>query len=292
MLIAIYGKSLNNYNANPIQRLIAKLEEAGAELCVHEDFYTIIKEKIKFTSIISFFKDEKVLLKRPNFFCSIGGDGTMLKTITLVGASEIPIIGINTGRLGFLSGISIQDIESAIDKIFVGDFDLDKRSLVRLESVNNPYLKSNFALNEITIHKNDNTTMMTIHAWVNGEFLNAYWADGLIISTPTGSTAYSLSCGGPLVMPDSANFIITPISPHNLNVRPIIISDKDVVTLKVEARNKNFLVTLDSRQEVFDADEELTILREKFEINLVRLKGNDFMSTLRQKLMWGIDKRN
>ena len=292
MLIAIYGKSLNNYNANPIQRLIAKLEEAGAELCVHEDFYTIIKEKIKFTSIISFFKDEKVLLKRPNFFCSIGGDGTMLKTITLVGASEIPIIGINTGRLGFLSGISIQDIESAIDKIFVGDFDLDKRSLVRLESVNNPYLRSNFALNEITIHKNDNTTMMTIHAWVNGEFLNAYWADGLIISTPTGSTAYSLSCGGPLVMPDSANFIITPISPHNLNVRPIIISDKDVVTLKVEARNKNFLVTPDSRQEVFDADEELTILREKFEINLVRLKGNDFMSTLRQKLMWGIDKRN
>jgi NAD+ kinase len=292
MLIAIYGKSLNNYNANPIQRLIAKLEEAGAELCVHEDFYIIIKEKIKFTSIISFFKDEKVLLKRPNFFCSIGGDGTMLKTITLVGASEIPIIGINTGRLGFLSGISIQDIESAIDKIFVGDFDLDKRSLVRLESVNNPYLRSNFALNEITIHKNDNTTMMTIHAWVNGEFLNAYWADGLIISTPTGSTAYSLSCGGPLVMPDSANFIITPISPHNLNVRPIIISDKDVVTLKVEARNKNFLVTLDSRQEVFDADEELTILREKFEINLVRLKGNDFMSTLRQKLMWGIDKRN
>ena len=292
MLIAIYGKSLNNYNANPIQRLIAKLEEAGAELCVHEDFYTIIREKIKFTSIISFFKDEKVLLKRPNFFCSIGGDGTMLKTITLVGASEVPIIGINTGRLGFLSGISIQDIEPAIDKIFAGDFDLDKRSLVRLESVNNPYLRSNFALNEITIHKNDNTTMMTIHAWVNGEFLNAYWADGLIISTPTGSTAYSLSCGGPLVMPDSANFIITPISPHNLNVRPIIISDKDVVTLKVEARNKNFLVTLDSRQEVFDADEELTILREKFEINLVRLKGNDFMSTLRQKLMWGIDKRN
>ncbi len=292
MLIAIYGKSLNNYNANPIQRLITKLEEAGAELCVHEDFYTIIKEKIKFTSIISFFKDEKVLLKRPNFFCSIGGDGTMLKTITLVGASEIPIIGINTGRLGFLSGISIEDIEPAMDKIFAGNFDLDKRSLVRLESVNNPYLRSNFALNEITVHKNDNTTMMTIHTWVNGEFLNAYWADGLIISTPTGSTAYSLSCGGPLVMPDSANFIITPISPHNLNVRPIIISDKDVVTLKVEGRNKNFLVTLDSRQEVFDADEELTIMREKFEINLVRLKGNDFMSTLRQKLMWGMDKRN
>jgi len=292
MLIAIYGKSLNNYNANPIQRLITKLEESGAELCVHEDFYAIIKEKIRFTTIISFFKDEKVLLKKPNFFCSIGGDGTMLKTITLVGASEIPIIGINTGRLGFLSGISIEEIETAMDRIFAGNFELDKRSLVRLEAVNNPYLRSNFALNEITVHKNDNTTMMTIHTWVNGEFLNAYWADGLIISTPTGSTAYSLSCGGPLVMPDSANFIITPISPHNLNVRPIIISDKDVVTLKIEGRNKNFLVTLDSRQEVFDADEELTIMREKFEINLVRLQGNDFMSTLRQKLMWGMDKRN
>lgn len=292
MLIAIYGKSLNIYNANPIQRLIAKLESSGAELCVHEDFYAIIKDKISFNTIISFFKDEKVLIKKPDFFCSIGGDGTMLKTITLVGASGIPIIGLNTGRLGFLSGISIEDIESAMEKIFNGNFELDKRSLVRLEAFNNPYLKNNFALNEITVHKNDNTTMMTIHTWVNGEFLNAYWADGLIISTPTGSTAYSLSCGGPLVMPDSANFIITPISPHNLNVRPIIISDKDVVTLKIEGRNKSFLVTLDSRQEVFDAAEELTIMREKFEINLVRLKGNDFMSTLRQKLMWGLDKRN
>lgn len=292
MLFAIYGKSLNNYNASPIQRLITKLEECGVELCVHEDFYAIIKEKIVFKTIISFFKDDKILQKKPSFFCSIGGDGTMLKTITMVGASEIPVIGINTGRLGFLSGISIEEIEDAIDKILTGVYEIDKRSLIRLESPNNPYKKSNFALNEITVHKNDNTTMMTIHAWVNGEFLNAYWADGLIISTPTGSTAYSLSCGGPLVMPDSANFIITPISPHNLNVRPIIISDKDVVTLKIEGRNKNFLVTLDSRQEIFNADEELTIMKENFSINLVRLQGSDFMSTLRQKLMWGMDKRN
>ncbi|MCC6252621.1 MAG: NAD kinase [Bacteroidia bacterium] len=292
MLIAIYGKSLNNYNASPIQRLITKLESAGAELCLHQDFYNIIKEKIKFSTIISCFKDDKVLQRKPSFFCSIGGDGTMLKTITLVGNSNIPIIGINTGRLGFLSGISIEDIETAIDLIFVGKYELDKRSLVRLEAAQNPFGKFNFGLNEVTVHKNDNTTMMTIHTYVNGEFLNSYWADGLIISTPTGSTAYSLSCGGPLVMPDSSNFIITPISPHNLNVRPIIISDKDIVTLRVEGRNDNFLVTLDSRQEIFDANEELTIMRENFMINLVRIKGNDFMNTLRLKLMWGIDKRN
>ncbi len=292
MLVAIYGKSLNNYNSQPIQRLISKLESAGSEICVHEDFFGIIKEKIKFNSIISYFKDEKVLLKKPNFFCSIGGDGTMLKTITLVGAGNVPIIGINTGRLGFLSGISIDDIEGAIDKIFAGQYELDDRTLVRLEALNNPFNRINFALNEVTVHKNDNTTMMTIHTYINGEFLNSYWADGLIISTPTGSTAYSLSCGGPLVIPDSENFIVTPISPHNLNVRPIVISDKDVITLKIEGRNKDFLVTLDSRQEVFDAQEELTIMKESFKVRLVRLSGNDFMSTLRKKLMWGMDQRN
>ena len=292
MLIAILGKSLNNYNASPIQRMISKLEDAGAELCIHEEFYYLIKDKITFKGIVSLFNSEKVIQKKPKFFCSIGGDGTMLKTITFVGASGIPIIGINTGRLGFLSGISIDDIESALEKILEGAYEIDTRALIRLESLNNPFNKFNFALNEITVHKNDNTTMMTIHAYINGQFLNAYWADGLIISTPTGSTAYSLSCGGPIVMPDSASFIITPISPHNLNVRPIIISDKDVITLKVEGRNKNYLVTLDSRQEVFDADEELTLMREKFDISLVRLPGNDFMNTLRQKLMWGMDKRN
>ncbi len=292
MLVAIYGKSLNNYNSGPIQRLITKFEMLGVDLCIHEDFYQLIKERIKFSAMCSIFDSDKVLSKKPDFFCSIGGDGTMLKTITFVGGSGIPIIGINTGRLGFLSGISIDEIEPAVDLIMRGEYELDKRTLARLECLNNPFGKFNFALNEVAIHKNDTTTMMTIETEINGQFLNAYWADGLLISTPTGSTAYSLSCGGPLVMPDSENFVVTPIAPHNLNVRPIVISDKDILTLRVEGRIKDFLVTLDSRQATFDAKEELTIMREKFVINLVRLPGNDFMRTLRQKLMWGIDKRN
>jgi NAD+ kinase len=161
-----------------------------------------------------------------------------------------------------------------------------------LETQNDLFGSQNFALNEISVHRKDTSAMITIHTFLNGEFMNSYWADGLIISTPTGSTAYSLSCGGPVVMPDSENFIVTPISPHNLNVRPMIISDKDILTLRVEGRNKQFLISLDSRSDSFEANIELTIRKAPFEVKLVRLKGDAFLTTLRQKLMWGIDKRN
>jgi NAD+ kinase len=229
---------------------------------------------------------------KPDLFCSIGGDGTMLNTVTFVGDSGIPVVGINTGRLGFLSGINIEEIEHSIEDILNGNYDIDKRALIRLDTNNNLFGKRNFALNEIAVSRKDSSAMITIHAYLNDVFLNSYWADGLIISTPTGSTAYSLSCGGPVVMPDSENFIITPISPHNLNVRPVIISDRDVIRLKVEGRNKEFLVSLDSRPMSFESEIDLVIKKEAFKINLIRLKGNDFTSTLRQKLMWGVDKRN
>ncbi len=292
MKIAIFGKSLNDYNAKPIQRLISKLEDSEVELMVNTHFFDLIKGRIFFKNPVVTYSDERVLAMSPDYFCSIGGDGTMLSTVTFVGKSGVPIIGVNTGRLGFLSGIAIDTIEESLDQILSGKIEIDKRSLVMLETQSDLFGSQNFALNEISVHRKDTSAMITIHAYLNGEFMNSYWADGLIISTPTGSTAYSLSCGGPVVMPDSENFIVTPISPHNLNVRPMIISDKDILTLRVEGRNKQFLISLDSRSDIFEADVELTIKKAPFEVRLVRLSGDAFLNTLRKKLMWGIDKRN
>lgn len=259
---------------------------------VNTHFFDLIKGRIFFQNPILTYADERVLAMKPDYFCSIGGDGTMLSTVTFVGKSGVPIIGVNTGRLGFLSGIAIDTIEESLDQILAGKIEIDKRSMVMLETQNDLFGSQNFALNEISVHRKDTSAMITIHTFLNGEFMNSYWADGLIISTPTGSTAYSLSCGGPVVMPDSENFIVTPISPHNLNVRPMIISDKDILTLRVEGRNKQFLISLDSRSDSFEANIELTIRKAPFEVKLVRLKGDAFLTTLRQKLMWGIDKRN
>jgi len=290
--IALYGKTINDYNVGPMQRLISKLEEAGIYLIIHSHLYQLSQGRIVFRRDHSLFTDTEDLTQRPDFFCSVGGDGTMLNTVVLAADTGVPIMGINTGRLGFLSGISIEDIEQALDRIMVGDYEIEERMLIRLNTPGAVFGNKNFALNEVAIHRSESSAMMTIHAYLNGKFMNSYWADGLIISTPTGSTAYSLSCGGPIVMPDSGNFIITPISPHNLNVRPVIISDRDTISLKVEGRTKNFMVSLDSRPASFQNGEELIVSREKFNVKLIRLPGNDFLHTLRTKLMWGLDSRN
>lgn len=275
-----------------MQRLITKLQEAGIHLSIHRHLHELAQGRIVFQRDYSLFTDIQDLRFRPDFFCSVGGDGTMLNTVVISGNSGIPIMGINTGRLGFLSGISIDDIESALDRILSGDYEIEERMLLRLDTPTQLFGEKNFALNEVAIHRSDSSAMMTIHAYLNGKFMNSYWADGLIISTPTGSTAYSLSCGGPIVMPDSGNFIVTPISPHNLNVRPVIISDRDTISLRVEGRTRSFMVSLDSRPASFLKEEEITISREKFSVKLLRLPGNDFLQTLRTKLMWGLDSRN
>ena len=183
-------------------------------------------------------------------------------------------------------------IEEAIDQLLIGAFMIDKRSVIKLETDAKIFGNENFALNELTIHKKDTQSMIVIHAYVDGKFLNTYWADGLIIATPTGSTAYSLSCGGPIILPSSSNFIITPVAPHNLNVRPVLISDQSVVTLRVEGRSDNFLISMDSRSNSIDAETVLTLMRHNFDINLIRLKNHSFLKTLRNKLNWGYDKRN
>lgn len=292
MNVALYGKSLNSYNLEPIKNAIAKLEQLGSNLLINTEFYELIKPLIPFTSIVSIYEGNSSLMNKADLLISIGGDGTILNALPLIKNTKIPIVGINTGRLGFLATINIEEIEQAINLISEGKGLVEERTLLSLESEIDLFGSNNFALNEFTLRANGNSAMITIHVYSNGLLLNTYWADGLIISTPTGSTAYSMSCGGPIVMPDSENFVITPIAPHNLNVRPMIISDKDILTLKAVGRNKKFLVTLDSRSEVIDADVELTVKKERFTASIIRLPHHDFPSTLREKLLWGLDFRN
>ena len=220
------------------------------------------------------------------------GYGTLLDTLALVRDSGLPIIGINFGRLGFLASINKDEIRTAIHALQNKEYALDKRSLLSLESKHGLFGEENFALNDITIHRRDNSAMMIIHAFMNGEFVNSYWADGLIIATPTGSTAYSLSCGGPIIYPSSQNFVITPIAPHNLNVRPLIIPDDVSLTFEIEARSAKFLVSCDSRTVTVDRSVKITLNKAAFSVNLVRLNNESYLTTLRNKLLWGIDTRN
>lgn len=223
---------------------------------------------------------------------SLGGDGTLLDTVTLVRDSGIPILGINYGRLGFLANIGREEIVSAIEAIANRNYVLDKRSLIHLESNVKIFGKTPYALNEFTILKKDSSSMIKIHTYLNGEFLNTYWADGLIVSTPTGSTGYSLSCNGPVVFPDNSSFIITPVAPHNLNIRPIIVPDNTIISFELEGRADEFVCTLDSRREVISKEIQLAVKKEAFYVNLIRLNENNFLQTLRDKLSWGLDKRN
>ncbi|MBI3502331.1 MAG: NAD kinase [Bacteroidetes bacterium] len=290
MTIAIYGRAVSSAaSAEALLRVVRKLEKSGADVLLYEPFLKSAGKKIKAKKV---FTRHSELRGKAKFLFSIGGDGTLLETLTLVRDSQIPVMGINTGRLGFLSSISSEEIEPAVDSVLGGNYSLDKRMLLQLDVKGKLFGDCKFALNEIAVQKTESSAMITIHASLNGKFLNSYWADGLIVATPTGSTAYSLSCGGPIVMPDSDNLSITPIAPHNLNVRPVIISSGDVITLEVEGRNPNFLLSLDSRAENIQSAGKLTIRKAKFLLSLVKLENHDFLSTLRNKLMWGADKRN
>jgi NAD+ kinase len=293
MNIALYGKSFSNTFDGSIQQLVSTLEKKKCKIFVFEPFAKFLKKKVCFSNPIVTFTQHEEITGKLDFLISIGGDGTFLNTITLIRDSGIPVFGINTGRLGFLASISKEDIISSINEIFEKKYILEERSLLKLETDIKLFGDQNFALNEITVMKKDTSSMITINTCVNGEYLNSYWADGLLISTPTGSTAYSLSCGGPIITPESENFIITPISTHNLTVRPIVIPDRYEIRLKVsDGRNRRFNVSLDSRMQTVDNSIELIISKADFKIKLVRLESEKFFSTIRNKLMWGLDKRN
>ena len=237
------------------------------------------------------FSNSEELIAKADYVISLGGDGTMLETLEYVRRSGIPVLGVNTGRLGFLATVYKEDFAKAIQLLTKEKFTLDKRELIELDKAT-CFNEVNYALNEFTIHKKESSAMINIDTYVDGIFLNSYFADGLIVSTPTGSTAYSLSCGGPIMVPDSDNFIITPIAPHNLNVRPIVISNNKTLSFKVSGRSESFNVSLDSRSQTINNLSELIIKKADFRFNMINLEGQHFFETLRNKLLWGIDKRH
>ena len=293
MKIAIYGRQFNNSVLPYVQQVFDSLAKFDIEPLIYQKYSHFISGKIFFPKKIHIFNDHADLLSsKVDVLISLGGDGTMLDTVTLIRNSLIPVIGINFGRLGFLASINKDDINSAINSLFQKDYTLDGRALLTVESEHNLFGDENFALNDVTFHKRDTSAMMIIHAYLNGEFLNSYWADGLILATPTGSTAYSLSCGGPIIFPRSGNLVVTPISPHNLNVRPIVLSDNHQLSFEIEGRSSKYLLTCDSRTEVIDTSVRVTVKKAGFNINLVRLNNENYLSTLRNKLLWGIDTRN
>jgi NAD+ kinase len=292
MNIAIFGKSFSPENEAPVRNLIEKLDKCSAGLVVYEPYYSRIRHLLQSKNEIKVFANHDDIRQKVDFLFSIGGDGTLLDTITLVRDSGIPIMGINLGRMGFLSSISKDRIDHAIEQLVNKKFRLDHRTLLRLNSSNDIFDGLNYALNEFTVYKKEPLPMLKIQTFVNDDYLNAYWADGLIIATPTGSTAYSLSAGGPIVMPQSNNFVITPIATHNLTVRPIVIPDNNTIRVKVVGRIKDFFVSLDSRTKQIDSSVELTVQKEDFKISLVQLEDESYFKTIREKLMWGLDIRN
>jgi NAD+ kinase len=292
MKIAIYSRGIEKTQIQDIKTLIDLLVRYGAEPIFYQPFFNQIYSAIDIKCEYSTFSSNSDLDMDVDCMISLGGDGTMLDTVTLVRDSGIPVLGINYGRLGFLANTGPEEMEMAMDALMHRKYVLDKRSLIHLDSNLPLFGECPYALNECTISKKDTSPMIKIHTYLNGEFLNTYWADGLIIATPTGSTGYSLSCNGPVVFPDCESFVITPVSPHNLSTRPIIIPDNTIVSFELEGRTEGFICSLDSRRELVSHEIQLAVRKENFGINLIRLNENHFLQTLRNKLSWGVDKRN
>ena len=294
MKVAIFGQFYHNTSGDSITTLCDFLEKKDAEVYVEEDFFKLLKAKEVISNQYKNFNTYTKLDNSFNLLVSIGGDGTILRAITYVKNLDIPIIGINTGRLGFLATIQDDEIKNALQRIFNNDYKISNRSLLSIKTspTNNDLVELNFALNEIAVSRKNTTSMITVETQLNGEYLNSYWADGLIISTPTGSTGYSLSCGGPVITPNTNSLVLTPIAPHNLNARPLVIPDDTEITLKVSGREDNYLVSLDSRIATLNNNTTITIKKADFNIKMIELKNESFLKTLRKKLLWGEDKRN
>jgi len=292
MRVAIFGRSFHKSFKDYILKFFDNLRQHNVNISVHQDFYNFLINEINLSiSNIEIFKTHLELEKNTDLMFSIGGDGTILDAITFVRDSGIPIVGINTGNLGFLASIAKNEIDNALDAIYTKDYTIEERSLLKLVSPADIFNDFSYGLNEIAVQKKD-SAMIKVHVYIDGEFLNTYWSDGIIISTPTGSTAYSLSVGGPIVTPDSGNFIISPISPHNLTVRPIVLPDNIKLQLRLESRAVNYITSVDHRSVIMTNTEELTIEKADFKIKLLKLNNASFYKTLRNKLMWGADKRN
>ncbi len=292
MKVAIYSRGLDHEQEAPLLILLEELAKHKISVLMYRTLLTAYNLPIPLLENVTPFDGYGDLDSQIDCFITLGGDGTILDATTIVREKMIPLLGINFGRLGFLANISKDELSLAVDAIVNHTFISDKRSLIHLDSNIDLFEDSPFALNEFAIHKRDTAPMIKIHTYLNGEFLNTFWADGLIVATPTGSTGYSLSCTGPIVFPDSRNFVITPVAPHNLNVRSIVVADSSIISFEIESRSDQFICALDARREIVDKNIQLAVRREVFDANLIKLNENSFLSTLREKLTWGMDKRN
>lgn len=293
MQVVVYSQWYKEKDHAVIQQVFDVLAEEGVEVYVFRPYLEQLQGNIKFPDIVGPFDSNlDFKIRDIEFVLSLGGDGTILNAATLVRDSDVPVLGINLGRMGFLASVNKKEIRESIHAVKSGNYTLDKRTVLQVDSEPHLFGESNFALNDCTLLKRDTSSMIIIHTYINGEFLNSYWADGIIVATPTGSTGYSLSCGGPIIFPDSGNFVITPVAPHNLNVRPIVISDASVIAFEIEGRAENFLCTLDSRHELVTKDHQIAVRKAPFYIKLIRLENKNFLWTIREKLAWGSDIRN
>lgn len=292
MKVAIYSRVLDSSQLNFVQLFFDELEKEGIQAVIFAEYHQMLIHHITLPADTETFSHHTQLTRDIDFLISLGGDGTLLDTVTLVRDKALPVVGINFGRLGFLASIGRDEVSEAVKALARGSYVIDKRSLIHLDSNIPLFNDVPYALNEFAIHKRDISPMIKIHTYINGELLNTYWADGLILATPTGSSGYSLSCGGPVVFPESGSFVLTPIAPHNLNVRPIVIPDNTIVSFEMESRADEIICAMDSRREWVDKNVLLAVRKETFSINLVRLNENNFLQTLRNKLSWGLDKRN
>jgi len=289
--VALFGYMPSEITKQAVLSILEAIKEAQGDVCIEKNFLSALGS---ISQDIKTFEQATDLSPKTSLFVSFGGDGTMLKAITYIKDSGIPLVGVNTGRLGFLSTIDVTQVQKVIKDFIAGAYTLEERSMVAISS--NPPIPEfegiSVALNEITVSRKDTTAMISVATYLDGEYLTSYWADGLIIATPTGSTGYSLSCGGPVMAPGTNSFILTPIAPHNLNARPLIIADHTEIRLRVSGREPQHLVSLDSRIASLDNGRELIIKKAPYSLRMVAYTSESFLKTLRNKLLWGADKRN
>ncbi|TBM98967.1 NAD kinase [Hyunsoonleella flava] len=294
MKLAVFGRFNNKYTLISVDTLLNYVAQKDVEVYIESEFSELIKSVSTKRDFYSTFETFKSLDESFDLLVSIGGDGTILRAITFVMDLDIPIVGINTGRLGFLATIQVEDIEKAVQNIIDGKYRISERSLLTIETSpeNDDILDLNFALNEIAVSRKNTTSMITVETLLDGQYLTSYWSDGLIVSTPTGSTGYSLSCGGPVITPGANSFVLTPIAPHNLSARPLVIPDSTEIQLKVDGREEQHLVSLDSRIATLDNGTIIKVKKADFKIKMIDLLDESFLKTLRKKMLWGEDNRN
>ncbi len=292
MKVAIYGKKINKQNAPYFVHFLSILKNYGWNPILEKELKEQLVKKVGISDHYEVFSTRADLKTGIDLAFSIGGDGTFIKTVSYIRDSGVPILGINTGRLGFLANISIDKLDETMELVRQKNYVFQKRSLLKIETESNIFGDENIVLNEVTLHKKDTASMITVHASLDGNYLNSYWADGLIVATPTGSTAYNLSCGGPIVTPGCQIHLLTPIAPHNLNVRPMVVPDHLPIKLSVEGRERKYLISLDGNSKSIPQGEEVTVKKAEFMINVIKFEDNNFLDTIRNKMLWGLDKRN